>query len=61
MNDVGENGNEWSERRRNERNEPRRSREKGASLFLMIPLERWNVEREGHFRGGVKEGKLGQP
>jgi hypothetical protein len=26
-----------------------RSREKGASLFNMIPLERWNVEREGHF------------
>ena len=23
-----------------------RSREKGASLFTMIPLERWNVERE---------------
>jgi hypothetical protein len=22
-----------------------RSREKGASLFTMIPLERWNVER----------------
>lgn len=27
----------------------RRFREKGASLFNMIPLERWNVEREGHF------------
>jgi hypothetical protein len=26
-----------------------RSREKGPSFFTMIPLERWNVEREGHF------------
>jgi len=25
--------------------EHRRSGEKGASLFNMIPLERWNVER----------------
>ncbi len=24
---------------------PRRSREEGASLLSMIPLERWNVER----------------
>ena len=38
--------------RRHVRGEPPRrdlgrSREKGASLFTMIPLERWNVEREG--------------
>ena len=28
---------------------PTRSREKGASLFTMIPLERWNVERRDIF------------
>jgi hypothetical protein len=33
---------EGSRRRR----EHMRSRKKGASLFTMIPLERWNVERE---------------
>ncbi len=26
-----------------------RSREKGASLFTMIPLERWNVERRDNY------------
>ena len=35
-----------------------RSREKGDSLFTMIPLERWNVERRSTFRARV-HGELG--
>jgi|SRR5271155_5613175 len=35
-----------------------RSREKGDSLFTMIPLERWNVEREDHFTA-VRVGRIG--
>ena len=31
---------------------------KGASLFLMIPLERWNVERSCHFRGKSTNGVI---
>jgi hypothetical protein len=38
-----------------------RSREKGASLFTMIPLERWNVEREGHFCGKRTMNWMEQP
>ena len=38
-----------------------RSREKGASLFTMIPLERWNVERRDTFLVKVKGRELEQP
>ncbi len=40
---------------------PGRSREKGASLLHMIPLERWNVERSCTSGGKVTKTRLPIP
>ncbi len=59
--DVGEGVNAVREGEVALQVEPGRSREKGASLLHMIPLERWNLAPWGQSSGKVTKTRLPIP